>query len=132
MTLREERCTFTRLLAELILWCFDQGWLVAIDEARVFNPRPVRIGGQRQEAEDAKHIRGSFHYSGKAADLLLYDDLDADGEKDDYVQDGDDPRWKAIASHWEAMHPAATSGRRWHDANHVSLGETTKERTLPK
>ena len=131
MTLREQRVTFTRLLAELILWCFEQGWQVAIDEGKVFNPRRVRIGGLRQEAEDAVHVRNSFHYRGLACDLLLYDDLDHDGQDDDYVSNGDDPRWKAIAIKWESLHPLATSGRRWRDSNHVSLGEGSKDFPLP-
>ena len=132
MTLREKRCAFTELVCELVVWCVTvKGWKVAFDEGKVFNPRQVRIGGARQEAEDAVHMRTSFHYQGLAMDILLYDDLDGDGQDDDYVADGDDPRWREIAVKWESLHPNCTSGRRWNDSNHVSFGESAKVDPIP-
>lgn len=135
LSLRSKRILFTWGLARLIVWIEEQGWLVAIDEAKVKSPRNVRIGDTVQLAKDAEHghrgTRHSFHNDGLAADLLLYDDLDGDGEQDDYVSNGDDPRWKAIARKWESLHPLYVSGRRWHDANHISLGEGDKTEPLP-
>lgn len=131
-SLRARRCLFTHLVAELVLWIEAQGWKVALDEGRVISPRLVRNpDGSKVVLEDGQHIRKSFHYQGLAQDLLLYDDLDGDGQDDDYVQSSDDPRWKAIAAKWESMHELATSGRRWADANHVSLGEGKKDTPLP-
>ena len=130
MTLRERRVKFTRLLADLLIWIRSQGWEVALDEGTIHSPRAARKGVQRIVVEDAVHTKGSKHHSGEAADLLLYDDLDGDGEDDDYIADGDDPRWIAIARQWESMDPLCTSGIRWHDANHVSFGEGSKAVSL--
>lgn len=135
LSLRAKRCLFTWGLAQLIVWIKEQGWLVAIDEAKVKSPRKVRIGGAVQEAKDAEHghngTRYSFHNDGLACDLLLYDDLDGDGVQDDYVSNGDDPRWKAIARKWESLNPAFTSGRRWGDGNHISVLEGDRSEPLP-
>jgi len=69
-----------------------------------------------QKFEDGEHRRNSFHHLGQAADLLLY----IDG---DYIEDGDNPAWRHIAERWEGMHPAAVSGARWKDTNHLTLYE---------
>ena len=132
MTLRERRVLFTKLLADLILWCFDRGWQVALDEGTVKSPRRVRgvDSGELIFAYDAVHKRAGKHPSGEACDLLLYDDLDGDGQDDDYVADGSDPRWLEIAERWEAMHPLCTSGIRWRDANHVSIAEGDRSTPL--
>jgi len=125
MTLRERRVLFSRLISQLVLWIFEQGWEVAYDEVRVITPRAARQGVLRLVVEDGVHRRGSFHYSGLAADLILYADLDADHEVDDYVADGSHPAWAKIAEHWESMHELCTAGLRFGniDANHFSLGE---------
>lgn len=133
MTLREKRCAFTELLCELVIWCTTvKGWKVAFDEVRVITPRRVRIGKATQIADDAGHIRNSYHYQGLAADLLLYDDLDGDGEQDDYVANGGDPRWHAIGQQWESLDPLCVSGLRFGDPNHCSYGgEARRDKPLP-
>ncbi len=131
MTLRERRCLFSRLVSELVLWIGDTLKAeVAYDEVRVFSPRAARLGAQRVIVDDAVHKRGSFHHLGLAADLLVYADLDGDGDQDDYLADGSHPIWRAIGERWESMHPLCTSGLRWRDANHVSLGESDKREPL--
>lgn len=124
-TLGDRRRLFSRLLAELVIWIEDELKVrVAFDEVTVHSPRAARLGLQRGlVVEDAVHKRGSFHHQGLAADLLIYADLDGDGEKDDYLSNGGHPIWRKIAEKWESMHPLATSGIRFQDANHVSLGE---------
>jgi hypothetical protein len=127
VTLREQRCTFARLLVELLIWIEEQGWQVALDEGKIFQKRKVTDDdGIRYTMFDSMHASRSYHYSGLAQDLLLYDDLDGDGDDDDYVRDGSDPRWFAISQRWESMHPLCVSGIRWRDANHVSFGEGSK------
>jgi len=117
MSLREERVLFTALLAELLAWIPpNTGCTVALDEVRIITPRKVWIEGLPGVAVDAVHRRGSYHHRGLAADLLLY-------RNGVYVADGSDRAWQKIAARWESMHPRATSGIRWQDANHVSLGE---------
>lgn len=117
---------FTRLLVDLLVWVAAEhpDWDIALDEGRVKTPRECWARGERVSLDDAVHVRGSKHYSGEAADLLLY----IGGV---YVKDGDSPAWKEIARMWESLHPHATSGRRWNDANHVSLGEGNREGPLP-
>lgn len=136
MTSREKRVLFTRLKAELIRWIFEELKVeVAEDEGRVLSPRPVRLaGGQRVIARDAFHghngTTSSFHYDGLACDLLLYSDLDGDGDQD-YIVDGNHPLWRKVAEKWESLHPACTSGARWHDGNHISIFEGEKKEPLP-
>lgn len=122
--MRERRCTFTRLLAELILWVSQKpGVEVALDEATVHSPRRAWSGGKKLMVDDAVHKQGSFHHQGLAADLNLY-------HNGEYISDGDDPLWKEIAQYWEGLHPLCTSGRRFQDGNHVSFGEADKSEPL--
>jgi hypothetical protein len=131
VALGDERRAFTRKLCELVIWVEDNlGVKVALDEVTVHSPRAARLGVQRVVVEDAVHIPASFHHVGKAADLLVYRDSDADGEVDDYIKDGKDPIWLKIAMKWESMDPKCVSGIRWRDPNHVSWGEGSKEEPL--
>lgn len=112
---------FSRLISQLVLWIDQQEFLgrkveVAYDEGRVASPRAAWVNGERIAVADAVHKHGSFHHQGLAQDLLLY----IDGE---YVTDGGHPLWTLIAQKWESMNPLCTSGIRWQDANHCSLGE---------
>lgn len=124
MTLREKRVLFSRLLSELVLWIFEQGWEVAYDEVTVHSPRWARKGVERILVQDAVHKRNSFHHQGLAADLNLY----VDGN---YISDGDHPVWQALAAKWTSMHEFCTSGVGFGDANHVSFGERSKDLPLP-
>lgn len=63
MTYREARCAFTLALAKLILWAFEQGYEVAVDEVT------ERLT-ERDPTSD--HMVGSLHHLGLAADLNLY------------------------------------------------------------
>jgi len=118
MTLREKRCLFTKLLSELVLWVFAQGWEMAFDEVRVINPRHVRPlkGGPKFLATDAVHKTNSFHYHGLAADMNLY-------ISGSYISNGEHPAWKEIRGKWRGMDPLCTEGSGWGDSNHLSLGE---------
>lgn len=100
MRLREQQSLFARLLAELILWVYDQGWELTLGE------------GQRDDRRG--HMRNSLHYERLAQDLNLF----VDGE---YIRDGEHPAWRAIGEEWESKHPLAAWGGRFGDANHVSL-----------
>lgn len=120
MSLRQDRCTFTRHLATLITWINvshkKDGWEVAIDEATVHSPRAARRGTERLTVEDAVHKRDSFHHKGLATDLNLY-------IHGNYVADGDHPAWKEIAHKWKSLDSKCTAGIDFGDANHVSYGE---------
>ena len=108
MTLREQRVTFTKNLALLILKAFEWGYEVAIDEAT-----------EHLTVKDptSDHIKGSKHHVGLACDLLLY----RDGE---YLTSSDD--YKDLGTYWKSLDPNLTWGgdfNRVVDANHFSYGE---------
>lgn len=124
MTHREQRVLFTSLIAELVLWARSQGWSLAFAEGKITSPRNVWLDGERVSLHDAVHKFGSYHYRSLAQDLDLY-------IGDEYIADGDHVAWKLISAKWESMHPLATAGRRWNDANHLSFGEGSKEGALP-
>jgi len=125
------RTEYTEKLAEIILWVRDNcdGYRLAIAEAGIINPRPMRSGRMSardvSKAWDGVHKPGSFHYKFLACDLDLFD---PDGT---YITDGDHPVWKDIAVRWESMHELATSGRAFMDSNHLSWGERDKSVPLP-
>lgn len=123
---RERRVLFSKLLASLVLWANERpGWGLALDEGTIHSPRDYRTEmGQTFQAQDGVHRPGSYHYLGQAQDLLLY----VHGA---WVSDGDSAEWRLIAERWESLHPLCTSGRRWKDAGHVSLGEGRRDGPLP-
>ena len=131
-TLGDRRRLFSRLLCELVIWIEENLPVrVALDEVTVHSPRAARLGVQRVQVRDAVHKQGSFHHQGLAADLLVYPDLDGDGQMDDYLADGSHPLWRRIAEKWESMHELCVSGLRFRDANHCSFGEGSKTGPLP-
>lgn len=81
--LRDKRCKFTRLLAQLIAWGNAQpGYAVALgrdyDEAR----------------EQYHHMPGSLHYLGLANDLALYINGVYQDSTEAYIRLG--AAWKAL------------------------------------
>jgi len=123
MTVREQRVHFSRLLATLVLWVYEQKdargeWELAFDEVTVHSPRPAWVDGKRVAVTDAVHKHGSSHHAGLAADLNLYI-----GGK--WIADGGDPAWSLIGTRWESMHGLCTWGGRFPagDMNHFSFGE---------
>lgn len=131
-TLGDRRRAFTRFVCELVIWAEDTLHVrIAFDEVTVHSPRAARLGVKRVIVVDAVHKIGSFHGLGLAADLLVYPDLDGDGDMDDYLSDGSHPVWKLISRKWESYHPLCTAGIRWEDSNHMSFGEGSREGALP-
>lgn len=127
MTLREQRCEFSRLLAALVLWVNEQRdqrgeWEMAFDEVAIHSPRPAWLDGKRVAVVDAVHKHGSFHHQGLAADLNLY----IAGQ---WISDGGHPVWTAIGTRWESMHKLCTWGGRFRDPNHFSFGEGSYPKT---
>jgi hypothetical protein len=134
MTLAEKRCKFTSLLARWITEATKLGYYVALDEARVINPRlvygPFPGSKSKVKADDATHKTGSMHYLGLAADVNLFYRA-YDGADLTYIRDGDSNDWKNLAALWESLDKSCTSGRRWGDANHLSFEEGSREGPLP-
>ncbi len=119
-TLREKRCYFTSLVAEVIGFILRiPGFSVALDEGMVSSPRMVYLSLQdkeKTEAYDAVHIPTSFHHNGLAVDLLLY-------RNGTYISDGSDPIWVEIDKFCRSLDPWFGLGISFHDANHLSYGE---------
>lgn len=61
----------------------------------------------------------SEHKLGRALDLHLYDDLDGDGEDDDYVENTEAHR--PLGTYWESLHPSFRWGGRYNDGNHYEV-----------
>lgn len=126
MSLREKRCYFTALVAKVIEFINSTpGMRVACDEFTVKTPRPVRmengtIGFFRDAVHGARGSKYSFHNEGLAVDLLIY----RDGE---YISKGDDPFWIELDRFCRRLDPSFGLGIGWHDANHLSYGESRKD-----
>lgn len=66
MSLREQRCLFTRLVGELIVWAYSQGFEIAFGEVK-------RTKAQAQaNAASGAGIANSLHLLGLAVDFDLY------------------------------------------------------------
>lgn len=116
-TLRTDRVLFTKLLVQLVQYGNSlPGIEIALDEVMVHSPRIVKLGQNKVRAEDAVHRTGSFHYLGMAADILIY----RDGK---YVSDGSDEIYQQLNAFARQLDPTFGLGIKFHDANHVSLGE---------
>lgn len=95
-TLRQTRVLYSKLIAELILWIFDQGYEVAIGQ------------------DGLGHMKGSLHYVGLAHDLLLYKDGVYLTKTEDYTFAGEK---------WRGMHELCRWGGDFSskDGNHFSF-----------
>ena len=114
MTLGQKRRLFGKLLPRLL------------DKAQELYPNGVAPNEIVRSASvaiaNAKKgtgIRKSLHLIGLAIDLLLYKDLDHDGEIDDYLVDTESHR--ELGEWWEKQHELCRWGGRWGDGNHYSL-----------
>lgn len=127
ITPRQARCLFTRLVVETLTWGYAQaretgsplyGCEFAHDEGTIKSPRRVRKAGMVFEAGDAVHGNSgkfrSLHHDGRALDVLIY-------RNGIYLADGNDPAYRALGEHFAGLHPLASWGGDFGDANHLSL-----------
>lgn len=109
MSLRADRCTFTYNLALLILQAWDLGLQIAADWVRRCPDCTVgKLGKLSRHAAPAM-----------AGDMLIYDDLDGDGEDDDYVKDTES--YRELGEYWESLNPRNRWGGRYGDGNHFEM-----------
>jgi hypothetical protein len=126
VNLREKRCYFTALVAKVIEWINSTPSMrVACDEFTVKTPRAVRmengaIGVFRDAVHGSRGSKYSFHNEGLAVDLLIY-------RNGDYISDGGDGFWLELDNFCRHLDPLFGLGMDWHDANHLSYGESRKE-----
>jgi hypothetical protein len=107
MTLSDARREFTRMLADLLDWCQVNGYAVAIDM------------GKRCPDCKVGHPK-SLHKLGLAADILLYQDMNRDGDlndTEDYITNSSD--YLPMGEYWERI--GGSWGGRFNDGNHFSL-----------
>jgi len=96
MTLRQKQSKFVRMVADLIIWAYDNGYEMTFGDAYV----STRTG----------HRQGSLHYDRLAIDLNLF----KDGE---WLQDTEEHQ--PLGEYWESI--GGTWGGRFNDGNHYSL-----------
>ena len=99
MTLSEKRRYWSRLFAELVVWCHDSGIDVAIDTTRRTEEEQARL-----VASGASQTMASKHVDGLAGDLLIY-------EGDVYITDPE--AYAAIGLYWTTMDVANVWGGDW-------------------
>lgn len=84
MRLSEKRVEFTRCIAILLAWAFEQGMRICFDR------------------DGLKHMDGSNHYKGLAKDFILYSDT---GEYLTHVD-----HYRSLGEKWKTLHPLARWG----------------------
>lgn len=101
MKLSEAQRLFAKLVAELIVWIYEQGWEVTFGDF-------ARIDGKG-------HMANSVHYLRLAADINLW--------VGGVWQAGDCPEWQEIGKKWKGMNVLCRWGGDFHqvDLNHVSF-----------
>jgi hypothetical protein len=95
-TLGQLQREYAICFARTIVWIYEQGWQVTIDEGFVGNT------DARDGDHDGPHRRAGGHYKKLATDINLF----VDGK---LVSDGQHPAWRQIARFWESLHPSARS-----------------------
>lgn len=108
MKLREARCLFSRLISDLVLWAFEQGYEVSYEEVK-------RSKAQADaNAASGAGISNSLHLDGLAADLNLYIGGEYQPTSEAHAE---------IGAKWKTMHPLCRWGGdfRKPDGNHYSI-----------
>lgn len=107
MTLGQKQRLFSKLVAQLILWAYDQGYEVTTGDFF----RDPRVHGAIGEKKSYSHPK-SCHKLKLAGDLNLF----KDGK---YLDETEDHR--PLGEKWESMHPLCCWGGHFNDGNHYSL-----------
>jgi hypothetical protein len=107
MTLGQKQRLFSRLISELVLWIYDQGYEVTDGDAY----RDPRIHGKFGESGGYGRA-SSCHKVRLARDYNLF----KDGE---WLQETEDHAF--IGEKWESMHELCRWGGRFKDGNHYSF-----------
>jgi hypothetical protein len=97
---------FSRYLAQLILWAYDNGYEITMGE----------VYRTKEQAElNAKLKRGivnSLHRFCLAADLNLF-------KNGMYLTQSEE--YRELGEYWKSLDPACNWGGEWNDGNHFSL-----------
>jgi hypothetical protein len=104
MTLGQKQRKFTRMVADLIVWAYDQGYELTWGEAWR-TPEQAALN-----AKSGKGIANSLHGDRLAVDLNLFRDGQFLTTTEDHRPLGE--YWESIGGSW---------GGRFNDGNHYSL-----------
>ena len=96
MTLRQKQSKFVRMIADLIVFAYNNGYELTWGDAYV----STRTG----------HMKGSLHYDGLAVDLNVF-------KGGEYLLVGEE--FTILGEYWESI--GGTWGGRFEDGNHFSL-----------
>ena len=107
MKLSEKQRKFTRLQAEFVSWCFDNGYELTDGDAY----RDPRVHGALGEKKAYGH-KNSGHKNRLARDYNLF--------IDDAWQPGTEA-FRPLGNKWLTMDEDAAWGGEWGDGNHFSL-----------
>lgn len=107
MTLGQKQRLFTKLIAELIAWAYEQGYELTVGDAY----RDERLFGAFGERKGYGNP-SSNHKRRLAMDLNLF-------INSVYMTKTEDHR--PLGEKWESMHPLCRWGGRFNDGNHYSL-----------
>ncbi len=106
MTLRQQQSLFARLLAELILWAYDQGYEITGGEWW------RTLAQARLNVKAGTGTLNSLHRDRLAVDLNLF-------RGGRYLSSTESHR--PLGEHWKAMHPLCRWGGDFSDGNHYSM-----------
>ena len=111
MTLGEKQRLFSKLIAQLIQWAYEEGYAVTLGDAyrdsRVFGPVGEKKGYGRSRSNHKKRL---------AVDLNLFKSING---RWTYQRSTESHR--VIGEHWESMHPSCSWGGHFDDGNHYSF-----------
>ena len=107
MTLGQKQRIFSKLIAHLVIWIYEQGYEVTFGDA-YRDPRNNGIYGTKV----GYSARYSLHKVRLAIDLNLFKSGEWLSKTEDH---------KFIGEKWESMHPSCTWGGRFKDGNHYSF-----------
>jgi D-alanyl-D-alanine carboxypeptidase len=112
VSLGQQQRLFTKLVARLIIWAYEQGYALSFGEAYRTEEQ------QRWYVESgASHTMHSQHRARLAIDLNLF----INGE---YQRDSE--AYRPLGDYWRALHPGCVWGGDWEtlkDGNHFEFKE---------
>lgn len=118
MTQGQQQRAFTKMVARLILWAYDNGYEMTFGEA--FRPDWVAAEYERRGIG----IRSSYHTVRLAVDMNLF-------RNGVYLTNTED--YRAVGEAWEAYGGVWGGRFKKKDGNHFSLGEgSSKAQIAPK
>ena len=107
MKLGEKQRLFTKNIAKLINFAYDNGYELTFGDAY----RDPRVHGNVGEKKSYSSAN-SVHKERLAVDFNLFKDGVYLTKTEDY---------KILGEYWESLHPLARSGIRFNDGNHFSF-----------